>query len=154
MSRIHIQSSRGTINLLPVMGRRGATGPGADITGAEIEAARDAAVAAIGSRTTNTVAAAGASQTLPDVTVATSHVLTLTAATCALTFPSAVAGRNFTLTLKQDATGSRAVTWPAGVKWPMDVVPALQTTASAVDEFTFFAADGTWRGSHDAAYSA
>lgn len=49
MSHINIHSSRGTINLRPVMGRKGPTGPGADVTGAQIEAARDEAVAAAAS---------------------------------------------------------------------------------------------------------
>lgn len=94
----------------------------------------------------NTVATAGAAQTLPDVTTATIHRLTLTAATCALTFPAAAAGKSFTVILAQDATGSRTVTWPT-ILWPGGSTPALTTTASKCDVFSFLCADGTnWLG--------
>jgi hypothetical protein len=97
----------------------------------------------------NTVAAAGASQTLPDVTTATIHDLTLTAATCALTFPTTAAGKSFTLILRQDSTGGRLVSYPASiVKWPGGSAPTLTTTASVLDVLTFVCANGTnWLGS-------
>jgi hypothetical protein len=38
------------------------------------------------------------------------------------------------LTLIQDATGSRTVTWPATVKWPGGTAPTLTTTANARDK--------------------
>ena len=101
----------------------------------------------------NTVTTGGASQTIPDMTTATANVLTLTSAHCALTFPPAGAGKAFLVTLKQGTGGYLLVDWPSGVKWPMDVVPVLQTPAGSVDEFTFYSADTTWRGSLDASYS-
>ncbi|HEY8791041.1 MAG TPA: hypothetical protein VIM10_18185 [Actinopolymorphaceae bacterium] len=87
------------------------------------------------------------------MTTATANVLTLTSAHCALTFPPAGAGKAFLVTLKQGTGGYLLVDWPSGVKWPMDVVPVLQTPAGSVDEFTFYSADTTWRGSLDASYS-
>ena len=45
------------------------------------------------------------------------QILTLTG-NVTYTFPTATAGRSFLLIEKQDATGSRTVTWPAAVKWP------------------------------------
>jgi hypothetical protein len=42
----------------------------------------------------------------------------------------------------QDATGSRAVTWPASVKWPSGTAPTLSTAANAIDIVTFYY-DGT-----------
>lgn len=96
--------------------------------------------------TVNTVAAAGSSQTLPDVTTATIHDLTLNSATCALTFPTASTGKSFTLFLRQDATGGRAVTWPAGLKWPAGAAPTLTTTAGAVDVFSFLSVASVWYG--------
>lgn len=95
----------------------------------------------------NTVASAGATETLPDVGTATIHRVTLDAANCILTFPTAAAGKSFTLVLVQDATGSRTVTWPA-VLWPANTAPTLTTTAGKRDVFTFVCVDGTnWLGS-------
>lgn len=69
------------------------------------------------------------------------QILTLTG-NCTLTFPTATAGRSFTLLLKQDATGSRTATWPSSVKWPGSVAPVITATASKADLFAF-TADGT-----------
>ena len=94
----------------------------------------------------NLVAASGSAQTLPDPEYAAMSRITLSAA-CTLTFPTPVAGRSFTLTLKQDATGSRTVTWPASVVWPGGTAPTLTTTAAKADVFSFMADDATnWRG--------
>lgn len=38
--------------------------------------------------------------------------------------------------LRQDATGSRTVTWPSNVKWPNAAAPTLTTTALAWDIVT------------------
>ncbi|HVX24079.1 MAG TPA: hypothetical protein VG992_01920 [Candidatus Saccharimonadales bacterium] len=94
----------------------------------------------------NTVANSGTSQTLPDVTTATVHYITLTG-NCTLTFPTAVAGKSLTLVLLQDATGSRTVTWPGTVKWSGGTAPTLTTTANKTDVFSFMCVDGTnWLG--------
>lgn len=94
----------------------------------------------------NTVAASGATQTVPAVATATISDITLTA-NCTLTFPAAAAGKSFTLVLRQDATGSRTVTWPGTVQWPGGTTPTLTTTASKADVFTFLCTDGTnWLG--------
>lgn len=94
----------------------------------------------------NTVAASGATQTLPDVTVDTIHRITLSA-NCALTFPTAAAGKSFTLVLIQDATGTRTVTWPGTVKWAAGTAPTLSTATTKVDVLTFLCVDGTnWLG--------
>jgi hypothetical protein len=74
------------------------------------------------------------------------QILTLTG-NCTFTFPTATAGQSFMMFLKQDATGSRTVTWPAAVKWPSSTAPTITTTASKGDKFVF-TADGTnWLGS-------
>ncbi len=63
------------------------------------------------------------------------------------TFPTAVAGRSFTMYLKQDATGSRTVTWPGNVVWPGGTAPTLTTTANKADIISFTCFDGTnWVG--------
>ncbi len=70
------------------------------------------------------------------------QVLTLTG-NCTYTFPTATAGQSFQLIQKQDATGSRTVTWPAAVKWPASTNPTLTSTANKADMFKFVS-DGTW----------
>ncbi|HWB39074.1 MAG TPA: hypothetical protein VG604_02415, partial [Candidatus Saccharimonadales bacterium] len=98
------------------------------------------------SENVNTVANSGSSQTLPDVTADTIHYITLTA-NCTLTFPTAAAGKSFTVVLLQDATGSRTVTWPGTVKWAGGSAPVLTTTANKTDVFSFMCVDGTnWLG--------
>jgi hypothetical protein len=77
----------------------------------------------------------------------TLQILTLTG-NCTYTFPTATAGKSFTLFQLQDATGSRTVTWPASVKWPANTAPTITSTASKGDKFVF-TADGTyWWGSN------
>lgn len=46
-------------------------------------------------------------------------------------------GQVFTVILKQDATGSRTVTWWSGILWPGGTAPTLTTTAAKRDVFTF-----------------
>jgi len=75
------------------------------------------------------------------------QILTLTG-NCTFTFPTATAGKGFTLLLLQDATGSRTATWPASVKWPAGTAPTITATASKGDKFVFVG-DGTyWWGSN------
>lgn len=82
-----------------------------------------------------------------DLANGTVQVLTLTG-NCTYTFPTPVAGQSFILVQKQDATGSRTVTWPASVDWPGATAPTLTSTASKADKFVFTAIDGSnWLGS-------
>jgi hypothetical protein len=95
-----------------------------------------------------TNAASGAAATV-NVANGTVEDLTLTA-NCTLTFSGSVSGRasSFTLILRQDATGSRTIAWPAAVKWPAGTAPTISTVASRVDVFTFLTVDNgtTWLG--------
>lgn len=50
--------------------------------------------------------------------------------------------QGFVVVLKQDGTGSRTVTWWAGIKWPNATAPTLTITANRYDVFTFLY-DGT-----------
>jgi hypothetical protein len=82
-----------------------------------------------------------------NLTSGTIQIITLTG-NCTFTFPTATAGKSFMLLLKQDATGSRTVTWPATVKWPGNTAPTITSTASKLDKYVF-TADGTnWYGSN------
>jgi hypothetical protein len=99
----------------------------------------------------NTVSASGSALTLPDVTTATMHDVTLTA-DCTFTFPAAAAGKSFSMRLKQDGTGGRHATWDSSVKWDGGSAPTLSTAASAVDAFAFVCFDGArWEGFFSAA---
>ena len=54
---------------------------------------------------------------------------------------------SLTLLLTQDATGGRAITWPASVKWlPAGTAPTFTTTASTRSVVEMFTIDGgtTW----------
>lgn len=82
-----------------------------------------------------------------DLANGTVQLLTLSNASITFTFPTATSGRSFLATLKQDATGSRAVTWPASVKWAGGTTPTLTSTASKSDVFSFTCIDGvSWIG--------
>ncbi len=94
----------------------------------------------------NVVAAAGATETLTDLTA---QDITLDQA-CTFTFPSPTSGDlfSFTLILRQDGTGGFAVTWPASVDWEDGSAPTLVTTANSVSILTFYTIDGgtIWHG--------
>lgn len=97
----------------------------------------------------NTVAASGAAQTLPDVSTATMHKVTLTA-NCTITLPTPGAGKSLTVELVQDATGGRTVTWatPSGaIRWPGGTAPTISPAAGAIDVISFISVGGTnWYG--------
>lgn len=72
------------------------------------------------------------------------HSITLTGA-ATLTFDNPVAtgdSSSFTLIVKQDATGSRVITWPGSVKWAANTAPTLTTTANRYDILAFTTVDG------------
>ena len=55
-----------------------------------------------------------------------------------LTFSNGQKGARYILILKQDATGSRAVTWPSSVRFPGATPIRLTATANKTDYITFF----------------
>jgi hypothetical protein len=63
-------------------------------------------------------------------------------------FANPAPGQVVMMELKQDATGSRTVTWNANVSWAGGTAPTLTTTANAVDvlRFTWNSTAGKWRG--------
>lgn len=54
-----------------------------------------------------------------------------------LALSNVVPGQAFMLRLKQDATGSRTVTWFSGISWAGGSAPTLTTTANKADLFGF-----------------
>jgi hypothetical protein len=80
------------------------------------------------------------------LTNGTVQIITLTG-NATITMPAAVSGKSFTILLRQDATGSRTVTW-ATVSWPSATAPTITATASKMDKYVFIS-DGTyWYGSN------
>lgn len=67
-----------------------------------------------------------------DLSTGAVQIRTLDGTNGTITFSGAVAGQTFILFLKQDATGSRTVSWPT-IKWAGASAPTLTTTASRVD---------------------
>lgn len=93
-------------------------------------------------------AANAVSQTLSDgATInwntASGRVATVTiAGNRTMAAPTNLKVGTYILSVIQDATGSRTLTWNAVFKWPGGVAPTLTTTGSARDVFSFFS-DGT-----------
>jgi len=80
-----------------------------------------------------------------DLANGTVQILTLTG-NCTYTFPTATSGKSFLLIQRQDATGSRTVTWAASVRWPSSTAPTITSTASKADIFAFTADGINWYG--------
>ena len=78
------------------------------------------------------------------LTNGTVQIITLTG-NATITMPTATAGKSFIIMLKQDATGSRSVTWST-VKYPGGTAPTITATASRQDIFSFFADGTNWYG--------
>ena len=81
-----------------------------------------------------TTNAASTGATTLDLSSSNFFNLTLTGSVT-FTFSNPPSGRafSFTIVAKQDATGGRAITWPAGSKYAGAVTPPATTTANAVD---------------------
>lgn len=82
-----------------------------------------------------------------DTSAGSVHDITLTG-NCTFTFTAAQTDSGIELYLRQDATGSRTVTWPASVVWPGGTAPTITATASNYDKYIFRTIDGgtTWEG--------
>ena len=81
---------------------------------------------------------------------------TLNSTTCSITFTETfdnTKAYGFTLMLLQDGTGNRAATWPSSIRWADGgQAPALSSTASRYDVFTFITYDAgaNYHGFHAA----
>jgi hypothetical protein len=78
------------------------------------------------------------------LTNGTVQIITLTG-NATITMPTAVSGKSFILFLRQDATGSRSVTWST-VNWPSGTAPTVTGTASKQDIYSFFSDGTSWYG--------
>jgi hypothetical protein len=78
------------------------------------------------------------------LTNGTVQIITLTG-NATITMPTAGAGKSFIMYLRQDATGSRTVTWST-VNWPGGTAPTITSTASKQDIYSFFSDGTSWYG--------
>jgi hypothetical protein len=78
------------------------------------------------------------------LTNGTVQIITLTGSAI-ITMPTAALGKSFILLLRQDATGSRTVTWST-VNWAGGTAPTITSTASKQDIYSFFSDGTSWYG--------
>lgn len=64
--------------------------------------------------------------------------LTAGAGADTFTFSNLVSKKTVTVILKQNATGTRTVAWPAGIYWSGGVAVAMTATANAYQTFSFY----------------
>lgn len=95
-----------------------------------------------------TTANTGTSYTI-DLSTANQFKLTLTDNVTFSISATGAEGNSFTLTLQQDSTGGRSITWPSSVEWSFGSAPTLSTAANDKHVITFLSNDGgtTWIGS-------
>jgi len=77
-----------------------------------------------------------------DCSVSNRHTVTL-AGNRTLALANVTPGQKIELTLVQDGTGSRTVTWFSGIKWSGGSAPTLTTTAAKADIVTLRAITAT-----------
>jgi hypothetical protein len=93
----------------------------------------------------NNVSSSGTAVTIPDTTTATINNVILTG-NCTFSFPSAVAGKSFSIRITHSASGFN-ITWPSSVVWPNGVEPILTLTPAKKDIFSFICfTNGEWTG--------
>ena len=80
--------------------------------------------------------AAAATATL-DLSLANQHDITMPAGNITIALTNDTNNQIFTVSILQDGTGSRTVTWFSTIKWAGGTVPTLTTTANKRDVFIF-----------------
>lgn len=84
----------------------------------------------------NITADTDASTVTFDMNASNTHTVTL-GGNRTLAVTNDADGQSFSIIVKQDATGSRTVTWWSGIRWQDGIVPTLTTTANKWDLFRF-----------------
>jgi hypothetical protein len=88
------------------------------------------------------------------LTNGTVQTATLTASTnCTFAMPTAVAGKSFTLFLKQDATTGNGTAVFTGVKWTGGGAPNITAAAGKMDILSFLSDGTNWYGSYSQGYT-
>jgi hypothetical protein len=90
---------------------------------------------------------AGAGTATLDLSLGNDFEITMPAGNITIALSNATVGQKFTISILQDATGSRTVTWFTTIRWVGGVAPTLTTTASKRDYFGFkVTGSGTYDG--------
>jgi hypothetical protein len=82
-----------------------------------------------------------------DLALGNDHRITMPAGNITIALSHATVGQKFLVSITQDGTGSRTVTWFTTIKWAGGSAPTLTTTASKRDTFGFVV---TGSGTYDA----
>ena len=94
----------------------------------------------------HTVGASGSGVTIPASSANQSNYILLTAASVAITMPTAGLGFRMRMALKQDSSGSRVPGFPTNVGWA-STHPTWSTGPGLIDVIDFYCFDGTnWLG--------
>lgn len=82
-----------------------------------------------------------------DLSLANEHRITMPAGNITIALTNDTNAQKFIISILQDSTGSRIVTWFTTIKWAGGVAPTLTTTASKRDTFGFIrTGSGTYDG--------
>lgn len=105
---------------------------------------------------TEGVVAVGVVTTACSLSIVSGTVLTATltpATTCVFTMPTPVAGKSFTLLLKQDASAGNGAASFTSVKWGAGGAPVITTDAGKMDILSFFSDGVNWYGQYAQGYT-
>ena len=104
-------------------------------TAQTITAVKTFSAGVIGTSQTYTPSAAGTA-TL-DLALGNEHRITMPAGNITIAISNETNGQKFIISILQDGTGSRTVTWFTTIKWAGGSAPTLTTTANKRDTFGF-----------------
>lgn len=94
-----------------------------------------------------TYSPAGAGTATLDLSLSNEHRITMPAGNITIALSNDTNAQKFIVSILQDATGSRTVTWFSTIRWSGGVAPTLTTTASKRDTFGFIrTGSGTYDG--------
>lgn len=98
-------------------------------------------------QTAQTYSPAGAGTATLDLSLADQHYVQFPAGNITVALSNDTNNQIFLVSLTQDSTGSRTVTWFTTIKWAGGTVPTLTTTANKRDTFGFIrTGSGTYDG--------
>jgi hypothetical protein len=87
--------------------------------------------------TAQTYAPSAAGTATLDLSLSNQHDITMPAGNITIALSNPTNNQMFAVTITQDATGSRTVTWFTTIRWAGGSAPTLTTTASKRDAFLF-----------------
>lgn len=85
----------------------------------------------------STYTPAGSGTATLDLSVSNQHDITMPAGNITIAISNGSGSQIFTVSITQDSTGSRTVTWFSTIRWVGGVIPTLTTTPNKRDRFVF-----------------